>query len=368
MSLTILHISGYGTNSNGGGIKTYIKNLLLNFGVNRYKYFLVAKNGIPGMAGEIIIPGNSISFIIKTFIRCITLKPTVIHSHANWYCLFPALLYKLISKTKVVHTLHSVPEEKYDLLTRLFFKLLLRCCDHVNFVSVFLKDYYSNTEGIILKNTSVIYPGAGHAMVKYAEQQKQQFLSDFCISQDAFIILAQGLTSHILKYKGACLLLRIFAILRSEYPHLVLLITKQGKYLDDLRRFADELKISDSVIFTRNLDDPLLAHAVAGIYAHITFGEGGISFSILEAMASGNPVIATNTGGIPELLTNGKTALLTDTTVQAVYYALKQLIEDTELSKNISSKAKNHVDEHFKWTTTAQRFETIYSSLITNKP
>lgn len=368
MFATILHISGYGTNSYGGGIKAYIKNLLKHLNNKEFKYFLLAKNGIPGVPGEIVVPGNSITFIIKAFIRCLSLKPDVVHSHANWYCLIPGLMYKLISKTTVIHTLHSVPEKRYAFLTRLFFRFLLRACDHVNFVSVFLRDYYDNIEKIKLNNTGVIYPGSDHGVVQYSEKETHQFLADFLVRKDAFIILAQGLTSHLLKYKGAIVLLKAFARLIPEYPHLILLITKQGKYLGDLQRLAGELDIHDSVKFTRNLEDPLLAHAVANVYAHITLGEGGVSFSILEAMAAGNPIIATGAGGIPELLKEGDTALLINADEHAVYYALKQIIENPQLGNDISSRARHHAAEHFRWTVTARHFETLYISLMKHNP
>ncbi len=215
-----------------------------------------------------------------------------------------------------------MPEKRYDLLTRLFFRFLLRRCDHVNFVSTFLRDYYSNTENIKLKNTSVIYPGSDHASVKYSEQEKQQFLSDLSIKQDAFIILAQGLTSHVLKYKGACLLLEAFAKLRFEYPHLVLIITKQGKYLDDLQRLADELKIDRfGNIYPVISMIPLLCMLLQVFMRILLLARVEFLFPFCEAMAAGNPIIATNTGGIPELLRDGKTALLTATNAAAVYFA-----------------------------------------------
>lgn len=310
-----------------------------------------------------IIPGNTVVFILLTLLTCLKVKPAIIHSHANWYCIVPAVLYKAIRKAGIIHTIHSVPERKYSRWTRFGFNWLLQRCDHVNFVSFFLKDYYITTEKIVCNGSSVVYPGSDHALASLRPGEREQFLAAFSIPGDAEIIVAQGLTAHFLKYRGACLLLEAFSRLQPEFSRLVLVFTKDGKYVDLLKQKVRDLNMERSVFFTYDLETPLIANAVAHIYAHITFTEGGVSLAVLEAMAAGNPVVATRAGGIPELLTNDETALLVDAVPDAVYGAIKQLLLNDALRQSIGSKAKHYVMEQFTWNSTAEKFIELYNTL-----
>lgn len=360
---TLVIITNYARNSQGGGIKSFIENLADNLHLCGRDYYIIGRYGEPGKKNEKIIRGNTFTFIALAWLTCIKIRPAVIHSHANWYCIAPAVLYKLLSKVRILHTLHSVPEQQYRRLPKLLFRWLLKQCNHLHFVSFFLMDFYVNALRLQTKKRSVIYPGADHGLASFSAGEKQNFRKYFSISEHSFVIVAQGLTGHRLKYLGADLLLDVFFQLSNEFSNLVLVFTKAGKYAHLLEQKAKKSHLAENVIFTHDLPNPALANAVANIYAHITLAEGGISLALLEAMAAGNPIVATRTGGIPELLADGETGLLVNPQQQEIYNALKRLVLDAELRKTLGNRAKDHVNSEYRWKYTTAKFNKLYNSL-----
>jgi glycosyltransferase involved in cell wall biosynthesis len=74
----------------------------------------------------------------------------------------------------------------------------------------------------------------------------------------------------------------------------------------------------------------------------------------LEAMAAGLPIVATRAGGLPELLGDGKTALLCDATAPEILRALKKLQKDTQLRQRLSDNARHEAQNH-DWSVAGPR-------------
>jgi L-malate glycosyltransferase len=358
----VLFICGYWKGSHGGGIRVFTENLYNNIHKG-YQPKLIARWGSAEGPNEKIFSGNRLVFILKCLQFCLREKPALIHSHANWYCLFPGMLYRIFTRVKLIHSLHSVPEKRYSWLTRKIFYLMLKKAHHIHFVSKFLKDYYRDKEAMPFTANSVIYPGSDHASLKFSDYEKDKFFDKYSIPKNKRIILAQGLTAHRLKYQGALLLLTAFANLSIEFPDLVLLITRDGKYLPELKAKASVLNIHGKVIFTGDLDNPLIVYSIAEIYAHITLGEGGLSIALLESMATGNAIIATRVGGITELLDRSKSALLVEPQYQPVYDSLRVLLIDPDLQATLRSSARISAAK-FTWMSTINQFQRLYKDIL----
>jgi glycosyltransferase involved in cell wall biosynthesis len=105
--------------------------------------------------------------------------------------------------------------------------------------------------------------------------------------------------------------LRVLATVRHRYPAARLTVAGSGPELDALKRLADELGVAQAVRFTGRLDN----ERVAQLYreADVLLNPSTVDnmpVSLLEAMASGVPIVSTDVGGIPYLVEHGRTALL----------------------------------------------------------
>lgn len=90
-----------------------------------------------------------------------------------------------------------------------------------------------------------------------------------------------------------------------------------------------------------------------------------LGLSLIEAMASGTPVIATKVGGLPEVVADGQTGFVVDPgNVKELCSRLEQLLGDDRLAAQMGDNARQHVVEHFTWEKCAQRCLVTYEALI----
>jgi glycosyltransferase involved in cell wall biosynthesis len=90
-----------------------------------------------------------------------------------------------------------------------------------------------------------------------------------------------------------------------------------------------------------------------------------LSNALMEAMACGCAVVATDVGGNPELVTNGRTGLLVERgNVEALAAALRQLIDRPSLRTTLGAAASSFIRENFSLPAATDRLATVYSTLL----
>lgn len=91
----------------------------------------------------------------------------------------------------------------------------------------------------------------------------------------------------------------------------------------------------------------------------------GVSNSIMEAMAAGLPVIATDGGGTPEIIKDGENGYIIPLhDVERAFKILKKLLSDDMLRKQIGERAKKHIQEHFLLTRMGDDYMNLYKKLL----
>jgi glycosyltransferase involved in cell wall biosynthesis len=185
------------------------------------------------------------------------------------------------------------------------------------------------------------------------------------ISGDALLI---GLVGRLEESKGQDVLLRSFASLHHDFPDARLLFAgepppeKEGYDLK-LKYYTGELGISDRVHFAgfhQNIADVYAALDICVLASR----EEAFGLVLLEAMASGLPLIATNAGGVPEIVQDGISGLLVPPgDVGALSNALKPLIQNVELRKKLGDNGQRIVRKKFSLekhlSTLEEHFEAV---------
>ena len=122
---------------------------------------------------------------------------------------------------------------------------------------------------------------------------------------------------RLIEKKGLPVTLRAFSTFLKQHPNATLTIAGEGPLLPELQRFARELGIADRVSFTGFVSQEQLREIYyrSHIFLHPSQtgrdgNQEGIPNSMLEAMATGLPVFATEHGGIPEAIENGVSGVL----------------------------------------------------------
>jgi|Deesub1362A_J573_1020465.scaffolds.fasta_scaffold00599_15 glycosyltransferase involved in cell wall biosynthesis len=173
--------------------------------------------------------------------------------------------------------------------------------------------------------------------------------------------------STLFKYKNADKLLMAFAKLKNErkIPHSLVIVGRDPRNeMEKLKRIVDEEKLSDYVIFTGAVPHeriaPLYKNADVFVYPSSveTFG-----LPVLEAMACGTPVVASNRMSVPEVA--GDAALIVDPdNIEEMAEAIYRVITDEKLRERLIKKGYERVKQ-FSWEKTAREtlrvFEEVYN-------
>ncbi len=177
---------------------------------------------------------------------------------------------------------------------------------------------------------------------------------------------------RLIAKKGVDDTLRAFANIVKIWPKAQLIIAGDGPLRGDLEKLAGEIGISALVRFIGFLDQQQLRDEVyrSHLFVHPsrTSADGnreGIPNSMLEAMASGLPVIATRHGGIPEAVTDGGSGLLVpENDVDGLTAAMTRVISDATLAAGLAIGGRRAVEDRFDRVKNIKRLEACYQELI----
>jgi glycosyltransferase involved in cell wall biosynthesis len=183
------------------------------------------------------------------------------------------------------------------------------------------------------------------------------------IRDDEVVLLSVGRLS---REKGHEDLIRAFDRLRRSRPELKarLLIVGQGPELRRLERLVDSFGMARLVTFTGHVPDPEPYYAMADVFILPSRSEGSPN-ALLEAMAAAIPVIATRVGGVPEIVSDGSSALLVPPgDPEAMAKAIVRALEDDQLTSRLTSRAKELVLARHSIRARVAALTEIYGSLM----
>jgi len=116
-----------------------------------------------------------------------------------------------------------------------------------------------------------------------------------------------GTVARLVAVKDVALLLEIAGRLRRTHPEVESVVVGDGPERGRLEALAVEMGLAETVHFTGRLDDTDPTLASLDVYLVTSVFEGGVSMSVLEAMAAGLPVVTTDAGGVAEVVVDGET-------------------------------------------------------------
>ena len=163
-------------------------------------------------------------------------------------------------------------------------------------------------------------------------------------------------------YKGHARLLHAMRSVRATLPEARLVLVGDGMERARLEHLTQELGLQDAVVFAGRVEDPRPfvgdAHVVALASDH-----EGFPNALLEAMAMGRPVVATRTGGIPELVRDGEDGFLTRVDPSDIARKLIEILRDADLRERLGSSARMRA-ETFGWDRLIRETEAVYRSVL----
>ena len=177
---------------------------------------------------------------------------------------------------------------------------------------------------------------------------------------------------RLIEKKGLTVTLRAFEVFVRQYPNATLTIAGEGPLLRELETLARELKIAERVSFTGFLSQEQLREIYyqSHVFLHPSQtgrdgNQEGIPNSMLEAMATGLAVFATEHGGIPEAIEHCVSGVLVPERDEfALVERLLDAVQDPSFLSGIAQTGAQAVRKNFDLATQAQRLEEIYLRTI----
>lgn len=165
-----------------------------------------------------------------------------------------------------------------------------------------------------------------------------------------------------LPYKNIPRLIRAFSILAPQYPDLFLLLVGRGESYPALVRLAGRLGLADRVLFSGPLSDAQVhaCYAQALLFAFPSLVEG-FGLPVLEAMASGCPVLTANTSSLAEIA--GEAAVLIDPLeVEEIAAGMRRLLDSADLRQQLVEQGERRA-ALFTWEECARKTLAVYRRL-----
>jgi glycosyltransferase involved in cell wall biosynthesis len=177
---------------------------------------------------------------------------------------------------------------------------------------------------------------------------------------------------RLVDQKGIDRLIEAFAQVRVSFPDALLRVVGDGPERAALEALANQLGLGSAVEFIGALPHDRMAgqyrDADVFVLPSIRNDEGdteGLSVVALEAAASSLPIVASNMGGITDVIVDHKTGLLVEPgNPHAIASAIVSLFGDAELRSSLGMSARASVQERFSWDSIAGQFEAIFRSVI----
>ena len=176
-----------------------------------------------------------------------------------------------------------------------------------------------------------------------------------------------GTVASFHKRKGYPYLIESLPLVLQRFPKAKALLIGDGHLRQSIRRKAEDLGLSSSVIFTGIRHDIPELLSIFDVFVLPSLWEG-MPNVILEAMAANKPVVATRVGGIPEVVEDGVTGLLVPPRdPEALAEAIIALLQDRERAKAMGRAGRERVEKYFTVERMVQKTEALYEELIGEK-
>ncbi len=180
-----------------------------------------------------------------------------------------------------------------------------------------------------------------------------------------------GVVGRISAWKGQLMFLKAFVQAQAKTPNLRAVIVgdappNEDWRVEELKIWAQDQGIGERVIWAGYRNDSPQVMAALDILALPSIQPEPFGMAILEAMATGKPVIATAHGGPLETVVEGETGyLVSSADPSELANALQTLSTNASLRQKLGTQARQRVKQEFSFTTQIDAFETLYENLIT---
>ncbi|MFA4833842.1 MAG: glycosyltransferase family 4 protein [Patescibacteria group bacterium] len=291
-------------------------------------------------------------------------KPDIIHLNSSKISILGSLaafISKLLivnCELLIVYTAHGwVFNEPMPVWQKLFYKYAEKFTaifkNKIICVSEF--DYETALKEKICPREKLIMVHNGIAPIEFLSRQEAR--EKLNLPENKFII---GSIGNLYKTKGFAYLIEATKKLIEEGMEIATVIIGEGQERKQLTELIKKNKLENNVILAGRIPEAAQALSAFDIYVCSSVKEG-LSYTIIETMLNGLPIIATRVGGNPELIEDGKTGLLVNSRdADDLAEKIKKLINNPDLQQELSTQARIKAQEEFNLEKMIRETKEVY--------
>lgn len=290
--------------------------------------------------------GLDLSMVAKLRKIMMQERPDAVHTHLD-VIKYAVAAAKLAGIRRCVHTVHNVAQKEAEgrlqkIINGTYFRLGWS-------VPVALSPQVQQTilsfYGMKEEKVPVIYNGV--------ELSRCLEKTDY---ENCNTLIHVGRFNEQKNHQG---LLRAFQIILKQYPQCVLKLVGDGELRQEMQQLAGELGIEEKVQFLGSQSNVYPYLQEADIFL-LPSNYEGMPMTIIEAMGTGLPVVASRVGGVPDMITDRVSGMLTGREPEDVARVVLELMEDPALRKALGENAKLE-SKRFSAEYMAEEYSKVYS-------
>lgn len=288
----------------------------------------------------------------------------LVHTHTSNSNIYGVLASFFVPACRPVSTVHAYYEEvnAESIPSRSFLKpgyhldlFLLRRAAQVISVSRSIRDRLVS-DGLHPRLISVI-PNGIDVQAYQAQARREEVRRELGVAEEEVLV---GTAGRLAQVKNQALLLRAAQKALPEARNLRVVIFGEGPEEGNLSRLAADAGLSGHVVFGGWRTDLSRCLSAMDIFVLSSRSEAA-PFVLLESMALEIPVVSTGVGGVPEMIRDGETGLLTeDGNVDQMAAAILHLAGDPEFRKNLARRGREFVERHFSLAAMKEASAEVY--------
>jgi glycosyltransferase involved in cell wall biosynthesis len=175
-----------------------------------------------------------------------------------------------------------------------------------------------------------------------------------------------GTVGKLREEKGIEYFIRAAHIVLQKYPQTTFLVVGDGPLRQNLEKLAKQLKVENNILFTGYRQNVPVILSLFDIDVMPSLTEGS-PLALLEAMAMGRPIIATDVGGIKEILEDKKTGLLVQPRdSSALAQGILHLFENQEIAEKLGMRAREDSNK-YDIQLYIKRLQNLYSQVAASR-
>lgn len=287
----------------------------------------------------------------------------IVHTHTAKAGLLGRFAAKAAWVKKIIHMPHGHNFYGYfnrNITSMIIFaeRLAAFCTDKLIVLTELSKKDYLARKIIKAEKIEVVPSGMElSAYESYMNVDVQSVRSSWGFKEsDKCVVLASRL-AHV---KGSDIALEIAECLVKRRKDIVFVFVGQGPMEAQLKKIVEEKELIDNVRFLGWRDDVLDIVASSQILLQPSRNEA-VGRSLLEAQLLGVPVVASRVGGIPEVVSDGKTGLLYDhSRITDAIDAIERLVDDENYARKLSENASAWVKDNFSSELMINKIKDLY--------